>query len=64
MEKHDLELRRLTKREDRLKGLPEAIGDNKATLKKQKQFMRLINEERRNIGLSESTMYREIINEQ
>jgi len=59
-----VELSTLINREDRMKGLPEAIGDNKATLRKQKQFMRLINEERRNIGLSESTMYREIINEQ
>jgi len=59
-----VELFRLIRREDRLKVLPEAIGDNKAMLRKEKQFMRLINEERRNIGLSESTMYREIINEQ
>jgi hypothetical protein len=59
-----VELPRFTKREDRMKALPEAIGDNKATFRKQKQFMRLINEERKSIGLSESSMYREIINEQ
>ena len=59
-----VELQRLTGGEDRLKVLPEAIGDNRATFRKQKQFMRLINEERINMGLSESTMYTEIINEQ
>jgi hypothetical protein len=46
-----IELPKLTNREDRLRSKPGAI-EGKNALKKQKEFIRLINEERRNLGLS------------
>ena len=58
-----VELSKLINREDRLRALPEVIGDGIPFFKKQKAFMRFINEERRNIGLSENKMYKELLNE-
>jgi hypothetical protein len=46
-----LALPKLTNREDRLKAYPGAVV-GKNSLEKQKEFIRLINEERRNLGLS------------
>ena len=56
-----VELPRLTSREARLRSLPTYIyGDSKYTpeefLAKQKEFLRLINEESRNLGLPELNM--------
>jgi hypothetical protein len=47
----EFELPKLTNREDRLKLLPGAV-EGKNSLEKQKEFIRLINEERRSLGLS------------
>ena len=47
----EFDLPRLTNGEDRLKGLPGVI-EGRNSLKKQKEFIRLINEERRNLGLT------------
>jgi hypothetical protein len=66
-----LELPKLTKREDRLRDIPTPdYGDsetdwNKSVglLKKQKEFLRLLNQEDKNLGLSENKMYKEILNE-
>ena len=46
-----IELPKLTKREERLRALPGAI-EGEGALEKQKEFIRLINEERKNLGLS------------
>jgi hypothetical protein len=47
----EFELPKLTNREDRLRAIPGAIA-GKNSLEKQKEFIRLINEEGRNLGLS------------
>lgn len=47
-----LELPRLTNREDRLRSLPSRVSGYGAD-KKQKEFIRLLNEERRHLGLEE-----------
>ncbi len=44
-------LRKLKTREERLRAMPGAVGGEGA-LEKQKEFIRLINEERKNLGLS------------
>ena len=46
-----LELPKLTKREDRLRALPGPVG-GEGTLEKQKEFIRLINQESGDLGLS------------
>ena len=57
------ELPKLTNREDRLSILPEVMGDEVLFFRKQLLFMRLINQERRSLGLSENIMYKELLNE-
>jgi hypothetical protein len=66
----EFEFPRLTNREDRLKVLPETISSSsegpreyKKIQKKQMEFLRLINEERRNLGLTEYKIYEELKNE-
>ena len=58
MEGKTIELPKLTKREDRLRAYPSTLSsssddpqEEKKTQKKQLEFQRLINEERRNLGL-------------
>jgi len=51
-EGENVELQKLTKREDRLSTLPSPVAGENA-LKKQREFIRLINEEHRNLGLKE-----------
>lgn len=70
MEGKTLELPMLTNREDRLKALPDTLSSSsddpreyKKIKKKQLEFLRLINEERRNLGLSEYKIYEELKNE-
>ncbi len=63
-----VELPRLKKREDRLRVLPGPISghddmDPEIVIRKQKEFFRLINEERRNLGLEEYRSYYEIFKE-
>jgi hypothetical protein len=58
-----IELPRLTNREDRLRGLPHPIdfnGDPKELYKKQREFIKLINEEERNLGLKEFSILKEL----
>ncbi len=54
---------KLRSRTDRLAAMPEVLGDNILFFKKQKVFMQLVNEERRNLGLPENRMYKEHTNE-
>jgi hypothetical protein len=63
-------LPKLTNREDRLRNCPNTISSSsddpreyKKIKKKQLEFLRLINEERRNLGLSEFKIYEELKNE-
>jgi hypothetical protein len=65
-----IELPKLTNRGDRLRNCPETVSSSsddpreyKKIQKKQLEFLRLINEERRNLGLSEYKMYKELKNE-
>jgi hypothetical protein len=62
-----LELPKLTRREDRLKALPSPIekeGDRKKEFyKKQEILLRLIDEERRYLGIQEFQILRELENE-
>jgi hypothetical protein len=51
-EGENVELQKLTKREDRLSTLPSPVAGENA-LKKQREFIRLINEEHRNLELKE-----------
>ncbi len=65
------ELPKLTKREDRWRN--ESVGpiyagsddprEEREFLKKQREFLRLLNEERRNLGLSEYRIYKELKND-
>jgi hypothetical protein len=71
MEGKTIELPKLTKREDRLDA--QRVGpiyansddpkEEKIFLKKQIEFLRLLNEERRNLGLNEYKIYKELKNE-
>jgi hypothetical protein len=62
----NVEMPRLTEREDRLKArriAPLTDGDEKTQiefLKKQKELLRLLNEEARNLGLEEIKFYKEL----
>jgi hypothetical protein len=56
MEGKTIELPKLINREDRLRTLPGPVRA-KGVSKKQKEFIRLINEERRNLGLDEYKIY-------
>lgn len=57
-------LPRLTKREDRLRATRVGpIFDGRDILKKQKEFIRLLSEERKNVGLSELTVLKDLENE-
>jgi hypothetical protein len=58
-----IELPRLTKREDRIKGIPSALGSSEETLRKQMNLLRFINEESKNVGLSESEFYKKLLKE-
>jgi hypothetical protein len=66
----EFELPKLTNRGDRLRNCPNTISSSsddpreyKKIKKKQLEFLRLINEERRNLGLSEFKIYEELKNE-
>jgi hypothetical protein len=48
-----IELPKLTNREDRLRAMNPGLVGGEGALEKQKEFIRLLNEERRNLGLSE-----------
>ena len=63
MEGKTLELPKLWKKEDRLRIVPDIVGESFALFKKQKAFMRLINEERRDLDLGIIKMYEELVNE-
>jgi hypothetical protein len=68
MEGKIIELPKLTKREDRLRVTlgpmyPSDEKKNKEFLRKQIEFLRLINEERRNLDLGEYTIYKELKDE-
>lgn len=54
-----IELPKLIDREDRLISIRIGPVDGEGALEKQKQFIRLINEERRNLGLRETYITRE-----
>ena len=58
-----VELVRLTKREDRVRAIPSPIyfnGNPKELYKKQREFIKLINEESRNFGLKEFPVPKEL----
>jgi hypothetical protein len=57
------ELPKLSKEEDRLRIVPDIVGESFPLFRKQKAFMRLINEERRNLNLGINEMYEELVNE-
>jgi hypothetical protein len=67
MEGKNIELPKLTEREDRRRALVTTISSDsedprkgKQVLKKQMNFLRLLNEERRNLGLDEYKIYEEL----
>jgi hypothetical protein len=71
MEGKTIELPKLTRREDRLRSCCPSTASSSSDdpreyrriKKKQLEFLRLINEERRNLGLSEYKLYEELKNE-
>jgi hypothetical protein len=71
MEGKDVELLKLTSREDRLSAsrlspIYSDSGDRateRSFLKKQREFLRLLNEEDKNMGLYENRTYKEIVDE-
>ena len=63
MEGKTLKLPKISKKEDRLRDLPETIGGSIPIHRKQKAFMRLINEERRNLDIGINEWYQELLNE-
>ena len=63
MEGKTLKLPKISKKEDRLRVLPETIGGSIPIHRKQKAFMRLINEERRNLDIGINEWYQELLNE-
>ena len=61
-----VELPKLINKEDRLRAQriwPSLVGGDKESKQKIKEFVRLINDERKNLGLSEDPMLKEIENE-
>ncbi len=61
-----IELRKLTKREDRLRAQgiwPSLAGGDIETKKKMLNFIRLLNKERRNLGIPEDPTLKELGNE-
>ena len=58
-----VELPKLSKKEDRLRFVPDIVGESLAQFRKQKAFMRLINEERKDLDLGSNEWYEELVNE-